>query len=100
MSVVLGLLSVAVMPAAIIVADRRAELELLDAAFAIPIALALALAALSAGRRAAQQAQLSVRGRGSAARVGRGLGLLGLFLTGSAIVSVLVYAFLSYRGGG
>ena len=99
-SVVAGLLGAAAVPIAVVIADRRADIELLWAAVAVPFALVLGLAAIALARRGRRKAQLTlVRQSGAAAsRVGRILGILALLLAGSGVTALLVYALLSYRG--
>ena len=99
-SVVVGLLGAASLPVAVVVADRRADVELLWATVAVPVALVLGLAALALARRGRRRAELTlVRRSGAAAsRVGRILGILALLLAGSGVTALLVYALLSYRG--
>jgi hypothetical protein len=99
-SVVLGLLAAAVVPAAVLFADRSARVELLWAAAAVPAAYLLglgALAAARAGRRRAQMTLVQQSGDGLA-RIGRLLGILGLLLAGTGTIALVVYALLSYRG--
>ena len=99
-SAVVGLLGAAAVPAAVVVADRRADVELLWAAAAVPVALVLGLAAIALARRGRRRAELTlVRRSGAAAwRIGRTLGILALLLAGSGVTALLVYALLSYRG--
>ena len=97
LSVLLGLLSVATLPAAIGVTDRSRRLELLDSAYAIPLAALLGLAALLLARRARRRVARSVvetRGAG-AARAGRLLGLVGFLLAVTAAMAVGVYFVLA-----
>ena len=99
LSVVLGVLAVATLPAAIYVAETRPDVQLLDAGFAIPPAVLLALGAIVLGRRGARRAEVTLTGGGGGtARVGRALGLLGLLLALTATLSVIWYAVLTLRG--
>lgn len=93
----LALLSLATLPAAVVGAERSPTLQLLDAAFAIPVAAALGLAAVLLARRARRRVDRSVLGaRGAgAARAGRLLGLAGLLLALTAAGAVGVYAILA-----
>jgi len=96
-SVLLGLLSLATVPAAIAATRFSRTYELLDAAYAIPLGAALGIAALVLARRARRRARRSVaeaRGAG-AARVGRVLGLTGFLLAVTAAMAVGVYAILA-----
>jgi hypothetical protein len=99
-SVVVGLLGAAALPAAVVVTDRRSDVELLWAAAAVPAAVVLGVAALALARRGRRVAELSlVRRSGEvASRIGRSLGILALLLAGSGVTALLVYALLSYRG--
>ncbi len=93
-----GLLAVAAVPVAIAVTERRSDVELIWAAAGIPVAVVFGFAAVLVGRRGVRAAQLTVGGRGAAlARVGRGLGVLGLLLAGTGISSLVVYAILTVR---
>jgi ABC-type Fe3+ transport system permease subunit len=96
-SVVLGLLSLATLPAAVLVARDSDDLTLVQAGLAVPVAVVLSLAALWLARRARRRADRTldrVGGRG-AARAGRLLGGLGLYLAATAALALGVYALLS-----
>jgi len=98
-SVLLGLLATAAVPAAVYYADRSARVELIWAGVAIPVALVLGLGAVLASRAGRRRAQLTLRRTGSAlSRTGRLLGVLGLVVGGTGVISLLVYAILTYRG--
>ena len=94
----LGLLGLAILPAAIAVTERVDGLSLVEAGFAIPPAIAFAVAAVVLGRR--------VRGRDRqtlaalpgtrVARLGRVLGYLGLYVALTAALAVGFYAVLTY----
>jgi hypothetical protein len=101
-SVVAGLLGAAALPVAVVVTDRRADVELLWAAVAVPVAVVLGVTALALARRGRRKAELSVlrESGGLAWRIGRVLGILALLLAGSGVTALLVYALLSYRGRG
>jgi hypothetical protein len=91
-------LGLATLPAAIAVTERVDTLSLLEAGFAIPAAILLALAAVVIGRRVrrrSRQTLASVPGA-RAARVGRVLGYLGLYLALTAALAVGFYAILTY----
>jgi hypothetical protein len=92
--------SVATLPLAIYATRFSGAYELLDAGWAIPIAVVLALAALALARRSRIQAAVSlVSGRrGGVARAGQVLGLLGLCIAASALVALGVYGLLEYVG--
>lgn len=96
-SVFVGVLAVAVLPAAIIATRWSRRLELLDAAFAIPFAAVLGALAVTLARRARSRLAPTL-GHASGtrtARVGRVLGVLGFLLALTAAGSVAVYAILS-----
>ena len=92
-----GLLSIATMPVAILATRWSRTYELLDAAFAIPVALLLGALAVSLARRA-RRGQAIVLGAASgrrSARVGRVLGMTGFLLGVTAAMAVGVYFVLS-----
>ena len=93
-----GLLSVAVMPAAILATRWSEEYDLLHAAAAIPLGVVLGLGAILLARRARSRLAPTLgHPRGTrTARVGRLLGWLGLLLALTAAGSVGVYEMLSY----
>ena len=99
MSVVLGLLSVLTLPLAVYATRFSDAYELLHAGFAIPIAAGLALAALASARRTRRlnALRLGVE-RDTLARAGRVLGIVGLCMAASALVSLGVYGLLEYVG--
>jgi hypothetical protein len=97
LSVLLGLLSLATLPAAVVAARESDELTLVQAGLAVPVAAVLALAALWLARRARRRADRTldrVGGRGTA-RVGKLLGGLGLYVAATAALALGVYALLS-----
>jgi hypothetical protein len=81
-SIVAGVLSVAVLPAAVVATRYSEAYELLHAGFAIPVAFALGLAAVALARKA---------GGGRAALTGQSLGLAGLWLSGAAAIAIGVF---------
>ena len=87
------MLAVATLPAAV-GASRLEELELLDAAWAIPVAAVLALSSLGLARRARRLLRFTLARGHTAARVGRTLGLLALCLAIAATISVGFYRLL------
>lgn len=92
-----GLLAVAVLPAAIAATRWSERYELLHAAAAIPVAALLGVLAILLARRARSRLAPTL-GHASGtrtARVGRVLGLLGFLLALTAAGSVGVYAVLS-----
>jgi ABC-type Fe3+ transport system permease subunit len=90
-------LSLATLPAAIVVARESDELTLVEAGVAVPLAAVLALFGLWLARRARRRADRTldrVGGRG-AARVGKLLAGLGLYVAATAALALGVYALLS-----
>lgn len=74
--------------------------DLVHAGFAIPVAVVLGVLAIVLARRAlrAHAVSLERAGGSRAARVGRALGVLGICLASSALVSLAVYGLLTYLG--
>jgi hypothetical protein len=99
-SVVVGALSIAVLPVAIAATNWSREYELLHAAYAIPLAALLgALAVALASRARSRLAPTLGHAKGTrTARLGRVLGLIGFLLAVTAAGSVGVYALLSAVG--
>ena len=82
---------------AVLVARESDDLTLVEAGVAVPVAAVLALLALWLARRARRRADRTldrVGGRG-AARVGKLLGGLGLYVAATAALALGVYALLS-----
>ena len=98
LSVFVGLLAVATMPAAIAATRWSVEYELLHAAAAIPLGALLGLGAILLARRARSRLAPTLgHPRGTrTARVGRWLGWLGFLLALTAAGSVAVYELLQY----
>ena len=96
-SVVVGLLSVATMPAAILATRWSEEYDLLQAGFAIPLGAALGLLAIALARRARSRLAPTLgHPKGTrTARLGRLLGRLGVLLALTAAGSLAVYWLLS-----
>ncbi|MBA2462902.1 MAG: hypothetical protein H0V45_14245 [Actinobacteria bacterium] len=88
-SLLLGLLSLATLPVAVVVARWRGY-ELIDAAVAIPVALVLGIGSIWLARRARRLLQRTVlpTSRGRTARLGRGLGLAGFLVGVTAALAV------------
>ncbi len=99
-SLVSGLASVATLPLAIYLSRFSERYELLHAGFAIPVAAILGLLSLALARRARVQAAVALgRGeRAGLARAGRVLGVVGICMALSALVSLGVYGLLEYAG--
>ena len=100
-SVLLGVLSVALLPAAVVVTRWSERYELLHAAVAIPLAALLGAAAVTLARRARSRLAptLGHPAGTRTARLGRLLGVAGVMLALTAAGSVGVYAVLSLVAG-
>jgi L-lactate permease len=96
-SVLAGLVAVAAIPAGVAVAELRREVELLDAAYAIPLAAAAGLAAVVLARQARTRIERTLGRIGGRAwaTVGRVLGVIGLCLATSGTIAVATYYGLS-----
>jgi hypothetical protein len=96
-SVVVGLLSVATVPAAVAFTHYR-DVELLDAGWAVPPGLVLGLVSVVLARSARRRTERTigrVAGRG-VTRLGRLLGALGIYLGAAGALSVGVYELLNH----
>jgi hypothetical protein len=96
-SLLVGLLAVAALPVAIALAEYADRYDLLQALWAVPVALVLGLAAVLLSRRARVRVERTlgrVGGEGTA-RVGRTLGVLGIMLGLSGAIAVGVYLVLT-----
>jgi hypothetical protein len=93
----LGLLSVALVPAGIAIAHYT-SVRLLDAGYAVPPALLLGIAAVYVARSARRRTERTIGRVGGirAARVGRWLGGLGIYLALAGALSIGVYELLQY----
>ena len=94
---VLGLLGLAALPVAVMVARESEDVTMVQAGVAIPAAALLSLLALWLARRARRRADRTldrVGGRATA-RLGKLLGGLGLYLAATAAIALGVYALLS-----
>jgi hypothetical protein len=98
--VILGLLSLATMPLAILATRYSDAYELIDSGFAIPVGLILGVLAIGLARGALRYDDLHLGRPGgrNAARVARGLGVLGVALAATGVVALAVYGLLTYLG--
>ena len=99
-AVVVGLLSTATMPVAILATRYSESYDLLHAGWAIPVGVVFGIVALRLAQGAIRHDELRLEragGRG-AARVGRALGVLGLALAATCLVALGVYGLLAYLG--
>ena len=99
-AVVVGLLSTATMPVAVIATRYSESYELLHAGWAIPVGVALGIVALRLAQGAIRHddVHLGRAGGRGAARLGRALGVLGLALASTCLVALAVYGLLTYLG--
>ncbi len=99
-AVVVGLLSVATMPVAILATRYSESYDLLHAAWAIPIGVLLGIVDLRVARSAIRRDDLTLGragGRGTA-RFAKALAVLGLSLAATCLVALTVYGLLTYLG--
>ena len=92
----LGLVAVAAVPIGIALARRTARVELIDAAWAVPVAAACGVAALLfvRGARGRMRRTLERAGGAGRMRIGRILGVVGICLALSAAIAVGFYELL------
>jgi hypothetical protein len=97
-SLLFGLLGAAVVPAAVGVAEWHEDLELVDAGVAVPGGFLLSVLAVWLARRARRSLERTLGRIGGrrAARAGRVLGWLGVYIALTAAVALGVYAYLEY----
>jgi hypothetical protein len=99
-AVILGLLSLVTMPLAILATRYSETYELIHAGFAIPVGLLLGVLAIGVARGALRHDDLRLGRAGgrNVARVARGLGVLGIAVAATGVVSLAVYGLLTYLG--
>ena len=99
-AVLLGLLSAATMPVAILATRYSESYDLLHAGLAIQLAVLLGIVAIRIGAGALRHddVRLGRAGGRRLARLGRALGVLGLSLAATALVALSVYGLLTYLG--
>ena len=91
----LGLLSLVAIPVAMVVAQLRADVGLLDALYtSVPVALVLACSALVASRRARLALSRSVAPATRGLRPARFLAWAGLYVSVTAGIALVVYSVL------
>ena len=96
----LALLGVLALPAAVALTERSKRVDLLDAAFAIPVAAAFGIAALALAIGARRKAEwtLGRAGGAGAARVGRALAVLAICFAVAGVIAIAWYAALTRWG--
>jgi len=95
-AVVAGILAVLAMPGAVVLARETAGIDLLSAAYAVPVAVLFGIAALLLARGARGRIRWSLERAGGSgrARVGVILGVAGICIALSCAISVGVYELL------
>jgi hypothetical protein len=95
LAILLGVVSVATMPVAVLATRYSGSYDLVHSAFAIPIGLVTGYLAvrLSGDRRGA----VPLQGRGRS-RAAHWLGLAGIWIAGAALVAVSFYGLLTWLG--
>jgi hypothetical protein len=96
LAVLCGLVAVLVVPAAVVLSRRSSTLTLVDAAWAVPVAVGFGIAALLFARGARGRIRATLeRARGRArTRVARALGVAGICVALSAAIAVGFYELL------
>jgi hypothetical protein len=97
-ALVAGLVAAAALPASIAISQELRAWKLLVAFAAIPVAAVLGFAAIAFARGARGRIELTLgRARGAgAARLGRALGLLGIYLACTGLLTLAVYYALAH----
>jgi hypothetical protein len=96
-SVVCGLLSLAALPAGIVLARETRLVTLVNSAGSIVVAFLLGFSAIVLARRARERVEITLGNAGgvAAARVGRALGVLGLLVGVTAALALGFYGLLA-----
>ena len=86
------------LPVAVAITEWRADLDLVDAGYAVPFAFVFSALAVRLARRARRSLERTLGriGGEKTARAGRFLGWLGVYIALTAAVSLGVYAYLEY----
>jgi hypothetical protein len=100
-SVVCGLLSLAAVPAGIVLARETHSVTLVNSSGSAVVAALLGVSAIVLARRARERVQITLgrAGGAGAARVGRALGVLGLLVGATAALAVGFYGLLTLFAG-
>jgi hypothetical protein len=96
-SVVCGLLSLAAVPAGVVLARETRAVTLVNSSGSVAVALLLGLSAIVLARRAREHVQITLGRAGGegAARVGRALGILGVLIGATAALALGFYGLLA-----
>jgi hypothetical protein len=96
LAVLVGLLAVAAVPAGIVLSGRLAGLDLVEAAYAVPVAMVLGILALLFARGARGRIQRTLERAGGAgrARLAKILGVAGICFALSGAIAVGFYELL------
>ena len=96
-----GALSLAAVPAGIVLARETRIVTLVNSAGSVAVALLLGLCAIVLSRRARDRVQITLGSAGGegTARVGRVLGVLGILVGATAALAIGFYGLLSLFAG-
>jgi hypothetical protein len=99
LSLILGLLAVAVIPVAIVVTDVHEELRLLHAGVAVPVAFVLGFIGIRLAKKARTRLERTLGRAGGAvpARLGRVFSWIGVYFALIGAMSLGVYAIEYYE---
>jgi hypothetical protein len=100
-SVVCGLLSLAAVPAGVLLARETRFVTLVNSSVSIAVALLLGLSAIVLARRARERVQITLGRAGGerTAQVGHALGILGLLVGATAALALGFYGLLAAFAG-
>jgi hypothetical protein len=100
-SVVCGLLSLAAVPAGVILARESKAVTLVNSSVSVALALLLGFSAIVLARRARERVQITLGRAGGerTAQVGRVLGILGLLIASTAALALGFYGLLAAFAG-
>jgi hypothetical protein len=96
-SLVCGILSLAAIPAGVVLARELEQVTLIDSSGSVLVAALLGWAAIVLARRARERIQITLgrAGGGAAAQAGRILGIVGLLVAGTAALALGFWGLLS-----
>ena len=100
-SIVCGLLSLAAVPAGIVLARETRAVTLLNSSGSVVVAVLLGFSAIVLARRAREHVEITLGRAGGerAARLGRALGILGLLVGVTAALALGFYGLLTLFAG-